>query len=214
MNGTGIACQNACRKMVHNHIILWVLVWCHTNVWTRKEANWSMVECMVYTCAILNQNDNLQTLSIENVQTISNKQSTCTPLLELFLGAQLTAVTALAFTAVGCTGRETSVTFTANLTVTVGLGSQNLQWGFNDTTTKTEERIENCQQSVQCMVYKYPAYQHRGRVSRSLSIPPPFVLSFCSHPNWPHSHIRLTRSTLQWDTYRRTKCNVDSFWML
>jgi hypothetical protein len=64
-------------------------------------------------------------------------------LLELLLGTELVGMTTLSLTTVGSTRRETSIALAANHLLTVVLGSQSLQRGFNDTTTKTENQVES-----------------------------------------------------------------------
>ena len=51
-------------------------------------------------------------------------------------------MTALALTAVGGTGRETSVALAADLLVAVVLAGEHLERGLNDTTTQTEDEVE------------------------------------------------------------------------
>jgi hypothetical protein len=52
-------------------------------------------------------------------------------------------MTTLSLTTVGSTRRETSIALTADHLLTVVLGSQSLQRGFNDTTTKTEDQVKS-----------------------------------------------------------------------
>jgi hypothetical protein len=52
-------------------------------------------------------------------------------------------VTALALTAVGGTGRETSVALAADVLLTVVLGGEGLEGRLDDTTTETEDQVES-----------------------------------------------------------------------
>jgi len=69
-------------------------------------------------------------------QTVINR------LFELLLGAELVGVTALALTAVGRTGGETSVALAADHLVAVELGGKSLERRLDDTTTKAEDQVE------------------------------------------------------------------------
>jgi hypothetical protein len=64
-------------------------------------------------------------------------------LFQLLLGAELVGVSALALSAVGRTGRETSVALAADHLVAVELGGESLERGLNETAAETEDQVES-----------------------------------------------------------------------
>ena len=63
-------------------------------------------------------------------------------LLELLLWSQRCGVTALLFSARGCSSWQSSVTLSADQLFTVVLSSQGLQGWFNNTTSKSQNQVK------------------------------------------------------------------------
>lgn len=64
-------------------------------------------------------------------------------LFKLLLRSELVGMTALSLSAVGGTGRETSVALSADGLFAVELGSKSFKRGLNNTTTETENQVES-----------------------------------------------------------------------
>jgi len=73
---------------------------------------------------------------------IAAKRAIIPSLFELFLGAQLTGVSALFLSAVGRTGRETSVAFSANGLFAVESLGQESEGRIVDTSAQTQHQVK------------------------------------------------------------------------
>lgn len=62
--------------------------------------------------------------------------------LQLLLGSELVGVTALLLSAVGSSGRKSSVALSADHLIAVVLSREDLQRGLDGTTTQTENQME------------------------------------------------------------------------